>query len=672
MKQLLALPRATARWMRAVGCGMSAVVLMASSVPGGNDGAVVSFSIVPMDGQALVAIGVDGDVSIKNFVLTNPDRIVVDISGATFGVKNSRYDGVARGGVLDVRMSQWKPGVVRVVLTTAGARRFEVKREMYQVRISVDGGDAFTPWRVGRPGFASPALAKTSAEASFENGRSLSGASVVTRASRSSSPSASTGPAQQQPSQQPRISIAWEGAQLTDVIAQFAGFSGRTIIPSKGVQGTVTAEIINQPWDVAFKAILNANGYDAIEDANGIIIVTDMASVAARPRFEPLITRTVRLNYVNAVDVANALRERLTRDCGNTITSQNQATAQATQQTAAPGAAAGQTAPAPVQQQPNLAPQVLSGTVDLRCPQRGAVTADPLSNSVSITDVASSMDDMLRYAQELDRRQPQVNIKAKIILVDRTQLEALGLRYDLGSQTGSYFNRVLPRTDSTGAPETADAVIALGGNAIAAVANAATAVPNATLSLIYSAAIGAFDLTTFLDAINQSGLLDVQAEPSVTTLSGRAANLAAGTQVPVQVPAPLTGGQTVPTVTVSTRQTGIVLTVTPVVTNNRQVMMTVHAENSDVQILSVGAVFPTQQIDNVVLVGDGETVVMGGLTQTSVTMNKTGIPILVDLPLIGRLFGTTTRNETKRDLLILITPHIVDEGDLTMEPRRNP
>ena len=63
---------------------------------------------------------------------------------------------------------------------------------------------------------------------------------------------------------------------------------------------------------------------------------------------------------------------------------------------------------------------------------------------------------------------------------------------------------------------------------------------------------------------------------------------------------------------------------------------------------------------------------MGGLTQTSVRITKTGIPILIDLPLIGRLFGVTNRSETKRDLLILITPHIVDEGDMAMEPRRSP
>jgi type II secretory pathway component GspD/PulD (secretin) len=132
-------------------------------------------------------------------------------------------------------------------------------------------------------------------------------------------------------------------------------------------------------------------------------------------------------------------------------------------------------------------------------------------------------------------------------------------------------------------------------------------------------------------------------------------------------------GLNVPRATVQFRQTGIILNVTPSITANRQVQMRVHAENSSVSFAGgdVGAVFPTQSVDNELLVGDGETAVMGGLTQTSVTVSKDGIPLLVDLPLIGRLFGVTNRQETKRDLLILITPHIVDDGQAPSEPRRD-
>jgi type IV pilus assembly protein PilQ len=96
------------------------------------------------------------------------------------------------------------------------------------------------------------------------------------------------------------------------------------------------------------------------------------------------------------------------------------------------------------------------------------------------------------------------------------------------------------------------------------------------------------------------------------------------------------------------------------------VQMKVHVENSDVQFQAndVGAVFPKQSVDGELLVADGETMVVGGLTETTVNLSRSGLPVLIDLPIIGRLFGVTNRTETKRDLLILITPHIIDEGGM--------
>jgi type IV pilus assembly protein PilQ len=109
-------------------------------------------------------------------------------------------------------------------------------------------------------------------------------------------------------------------------------------------------------------------------------------------------------------------------------------------------------------------------------------------------------------------------------------------------------------------------------------------------------------------------------------------------------------------------QTGVTLRVTPSVTNNRQIMMRVETVNSDVTFTTNGTLIDNNSNKTELLVADGQSVVIGGLTQTSVRVTKSGIPILVDLPLIGRLFGYTTRQEQRRDLLILITPHIIDEG----------
>ncbi|HEX9486648.1 MAG TPA: type II and III secretion system protein, partial [Gemmatimonadales bacterium] len=190
-------------------------------------------------------------------------------------------------------------------------------------------------------------------------------------------------------------------------------------------------------------------------------------------------------------------------------------------------------------------------------------------------------------------------------------------------------------------------------------------VVNPALNLIFSTAIGNFDLTTFLQALQRVELADVQAEPTITTLDNRPAEILVGDRVPIRVidVSSATGGATPPRATVRFEQTGINLKVTPHVTANRQVLMEVHAERSNVRPASVdiGFTFQTQQADNQILVNDGETAVIGGLTVTEVTVTKSGIPFLVDLPILGKLFGFSSESESRRDLLILITPHIIDD-----------
>jgi type IV pilus assembly protein PilQ len=117
-------------------------------------------------------------------------------------------------------------------------------------------------------------------------------------------------------------------------------------------------------------------------------------------------------------------------------------------------------------------------------------------------------------------------------------------------------------------------------------------------------------------------------------------------------------------------QTGVTLRVTPSVTNNRQVMMRVETINAGATFSPNGTLIDNNSSRSELLVPDGQTVVIGGLTQTTVQLTKSGIPLLVDLPVIGRLFGYSTRTETRRDLLILITPHIVDEGQQPSEAAR--
>ncbi len=633
-----------------------------ASGPAPERGAVTSLSVVPTSGRAEVLIGIGGTVSVQDFTLSNPDRVVIDISGASLRVPTGGYDQVDRGGVLGIRYSQFSRGVVRVVVSLDAPHHYAVAREDGRIRVTVDGTSAdFSAWHVGDSPADTPAAVDAAPAPSDDSVAPPAPAPLVSQAAlapvpvrvrperASASPRAASYAYQQQ---QPRITVTWENADIRDVIAAFSAYSGRTIILAKGVENTkVTATITDQPWDVALRVVLNANGLDAVEDPSGILIVDTQAHILSQRAAEPLVTKSLRLNYVKAINLKPEIEARLTRDC-----SQQQGAN--LQQQAAQQAAAGATGAEGQQQAPVV--------TNLSCPVRGAVTVDTTTNTLSITDISANIGPLVKYAKQLDIRQPQVNIKAKIILVDRTSLEALGLQYDIGS-ANQYFNQLVTRTDSTGTPERNIAErIFLGGNTIAAIANASQDVPGAALKAVYSAAMGGFSFTSFIQALTTVSLLDVQAEPSVTTLNNHIANLTAGTQVPVRVidASSQGGAQTAPKATVSFQQTGIILTVTPQITANHQVQMLVHAENSDVQQFSndVGAVFPRQFIDNTMLVADGQTAIMGGLTQTSVTVSKSGIPVLVDLPIIGKLFGFTQRQEVKRDLLILITPHIVDDG----------
>src|SRR5438067_4060050 len=207
--------------------------------------------------------------------------------------------------------------------------------------------------------------------------------------------------------------------------------------------------------------------------------------------------------------------------------------------------------------------------------------------------------------------------------------------------------------------------MSLGRTALSALANANRALAPSALNLIYSATIGRFQLTTFLNVLQQTALADIQSEPSIVTLNNRTAEIFVGQQIPIRVIDASAGGGggssgSFPRATVRLEDAGIKLSVTPQVTNNRKVVLTVSAENSNAQVGSsdVGVIFNRQRADNQLLVGDGETAVIGGLTVTETSKARTGIPFLVDLPLLGRLFGQTTTSEVKRDLLILITPHI--------------
>ncbi|MBI2073194.1 MAG: AMIN domain-containing protein [Gemmatimonadetes bacterium] len=590
----------------AVGLGPAAPV--ARPAPGPAE--VTAVSVMPGPGRAQVVIDVAGGVTVQDFTLRNPDRLVIDLVGASLAAPYVQYDGKNRGGILDVRYAQFRPDVVRVVLELERLTDYQVDYANGAVTVSLGTDRSFAAWSSGDGSWAKN-LAQF-AEAS---------------AAAAAPPAASAPPAQQAQSQQPPLTASWDNAPISDVIAGFAAFSGKTIIVGKSVTGTVTATVKNQPWDIAFHQILQAQALAAFEEFPGIIRVDDQAALAKLDSIEPLQTTIQRINYARAASLVPAL--------------------------------------------------------DAIKSSRGKIVADTATNSLIITDVVSRIGNYSDFLSQLDVRTPQVSIQTRLVFVNRTELENLGIKYDLGSPT-QFFNRLVQRgdpasaqpvdTDGDGVPDAvrpteqfdADEVLVdLGGNSLSALANADAGVAGAALRLIFSTAIGNFNLTSFLEALETVELSDLQAEPVISTADNTQAYILVGERTPIRVvdvSSPTTGAA-VTRATVDYQQTGILLRVTPHVTANRQVLMRLRAENSSVVAAprDIGFTFQTQEAENQILVNDGETAVIGGLTVTQVTVSKSGIPFLVDLPILGRIFGFTSRREIRRDLLVLVTPHIVDD-----------
>jgi type IV pilus assembly protein PilQ len=666
-------------WYRAVAAGVAVFAAMSAiSTPAAAQALVQGVRVESNTNGTFVSVSLTDSVARSSFTLAGPNRIVLDLPGTTLGALGGRsYDGQPRGPVQNIRMAQYRPDVVRLVIDVDGSMRYQVSGGK-DVQIALAGGQETASWSTGESLPATRVADEPAREvaavavmdSTVSSGRALGAESMSQVAYRTpDAPSIGNRTVGKPP--KPRITVSYQEADIRDVIAAFASFANRTIIVGRDVTGSITADVKDKPWDEALAAILSAQGLAASEEPNGIIIVDSYKNMLDKQSLEPLVTQVVSINYANATSVATTVRNLLTRDC-----------VPGAGGPASGGGGAG-----------------VSGAVPSGCVVRGSVQADSATNSLLIREVQSRMEDVINYVRSIDRRTPQVAIKAKIIFVNRSSLQELGISYDIGTAR-QFFNSVVPRQEvvqqipidrnGDGVPDAFREVrqpvigdrVDLGGSTVSAIANANSNISSPALNLIFSAAIGKYSLTPFIQALQESSLADVQAEPTVVTLDNRKAEILVGQEIPIRVldagagsgGGGSTGQINIPRATVQLKEVGISLSVTPRITNNRQIMMTIHAENSSASLASsdVGFIFDKQRADNTLMVPDGETAVIGGLTITQVTKAKRGVPYLMNLPYLGRLFSTTRKNEQKRDLVILVSPHILDDGEARTPPSNPP
>lgn len=597
------------------------VALLTAGLNLGLGGPVTEVSIRPAPSATTeILIAVDGEVEYREFTMEGPSRLVLDLFGARHNLPDDNFANVNRGGVTSVRTSQYSDDIVRVVLELEALTAYEVVAEPGRVRVVMENlRGEFEPWTSG----ASRPEAPPVPAAPAERVEAL--------------PAPSTTMAVRTPPQQEarRISVTFNETPIRDVLFTFSDFSGRSIVAGSNVTGNISAQV-DAPWPDALDVILSTNGFVATELPNGIIRVDDVEDVSTQASVEPLVTEAYRVNYATAEDLVTAVEGLLT-------------------------------------------------------PERGTARASMSTNSVVVTDIAAVQREVNRLIERLDVRTPQVQIKAKIVFVNRTELNDLGIVYDLKDSGGNQLNQVSPGAadlDGDGQIELPDEVVqqgsntvALGGNSVAALGNATNRVPSPTLTLLSSLIIGRHTLVSFIEALESVNLSDVQAEPSVTVRDNRPARIQVGERTPLRVldassqtggaggagggaaggGGQQQGGAIIPQATVQIEETGIILEATPHVTDDDHILLELNAERSSPQLANsdVGFIFTTQNAQSEVLVRDGETVVIGGLTVTEREEVRSGIPFLMNLPLVGGLFRTTRESTVQRDLIILVTPTIV-------------
>jgi type IV pilus assembly protein PilQ len=427
-----------------------------------------------------------------------------------------------------------------------------------------------------------------------------------------------------------RLSLNFQSIEIRALLQIIADFSDFNVVTSDSVTGTVTLRLKDVPWDQALDIILQSKGLDKRRSGN-VLLIAPKDELAAKEQvdleakrkiadLEPMHMQAFQLNYTKALEVANGLTGS--------------------------GSSGG------------------SGTRMLSA--RGSVIAETRTNQLFVTDIPSKLEEIQALIARIDVAQRQVMIEARIVEASDNFGRALGIKlggsafssihlggnayaspggnYEaIGYQTGQIAGTV-PYTDTQFVNFPAQAGI------VSSTATAATF----ALSLFSSSASRFLNLE--LSALEEDGSGRIISSPRVITADQVQAIVEAGEELPYQQAT--SSGAT----SVAFQKAQIRLQVTPQITPEGNVILDVEVNKDSVgRSTSAGFAIDTKHIKTTALVENGGTVVLGGLFQQIENNVTDKVPFLGDIPFLGNLFKSTSKLQTRTELLIFITPRIISD-----------
>jgi type IV pilus assembly protein PilQ len=424
-----------------------------------------------------------------------------------------------------------------------------------------------------------------------------------------------------------RISLDFKDADIQDILRLIAEVSNKNIIAGDDVHGKITMKMTNVPWDQALDIILQTNNLGMVQVGN-IIRVAPLATLRKeqeaqleakqkQEKLEELVTRIIPVNYAKASDLAAQLKSLLT--------------------------------------------------------SRGSVSVDARTNSIIIKDVPKVITESEKLVKALDLQTPEVLIEARIIEANTNFTRQLGVQWGTayhaspayGNPTGLAFPNTIGvgggtiQQNSTSQPlPLSGGVGASGNNYIVNLPAAVGTGSGGAVGFTFGNLTNSFLLDLQLSAMEQTGEGKIISSPKVTTLDNTQAKIQQGVSIPYQTVSQM-GTQT------QFIDAVLSLEVTPHITANGSIIMKIKADKNapDTSILSASGVpsIDKKEADTEVLVKNGETTVIGGIYQFNKSTTISGVPWFYKIPLIGWLFKNTTKTNSTTELLIFITPRIVNQ-----------